>query len=210
MQANAKIERVSTKKLNDVISSQKQFSDKSGLGYTGGNSSSGSVTKEVKFIKAKEQIEVSPTIEKPKMKEKRNVDDKQMVNNSHKQFVGKSESRVKSRPQSKRSPRSTYVCHHCGLQGHTRPNCQKLRAMNNTSAPRSQGPRNDRRNWAGEPSRGRNGDLGMLDVMKMIGAFTNCLESFTRRFESPNSRTQSYQVITPNASDVLVKKGIHA
>ena len=45
VQPNAKIERVSTKKLNDVISSQKQFSDKSGLGYTEGSSSSGSVTK---------------------------------------------------------------------------------------------------------------------------------------------------------------------
>ena len=84
MQANAKIERVSIKKLNDVISSQKQFSNMSELGYTGGSSSSGSVTKEVKFIKAKEQIEVSSTAEKPKMEEKKNVDDKQMLNNSHK------------------------------------------------------------------------------------------------------------------------------
>ena len=98
MQANAKIERVSTKKLNDVISSQKQFSNKSRLGYTEGSSSSGSVTKEVKFIKAKEQIEVSPTTEKPKMEEKRNVDDKRMLNNSHKQSVGRSESQAKSRP----------------------------------------------------------------------------------------------------------------
>ena len=98
VQANAKIERVSTKKLNDVISSQKQFSDKSGLGYTRGSSSSGSVTKEVKFIKAKEQIEVSPTAEKPKMEERRNVDDKQMLNNSYKQSVGRSESRAKSCP----------------------------------------------------------------------------------------------------------------
>ena len=32
VQANTKIERVSTKKLDDVISSQKYFSDKSGLG----------------------------------------------------------------------------------------------------------------------------------------------------------------------------------
>ena len=54
VQVNAKIERVSTKKLNDVISSQNQFSDKSGLGYIGRSSSSRSVTKEVKFIKAKE------------------------------------------------------------------------------------------------------------------------------------------------------------
>ena len=164
----------------------------------------------MKFIKAKEQIEVSPTAKKPKMEEKRNVDDKRMLNNSHKQSVGRFESRAKSCPRSQRSPRSNYVCHHCGLQGHTRPNCQKLRAMNNASAPRSRGPRNDRRNWAGEPSRGRNGDPGMMDVMKMIGAFTNCLECFTRRFESPNSRTQSYKDITPNASDMWVKKGTHA
>ena len=47
-------------------------------------------------------------------------------------------------------------------------------------------------------------------MMKMIGAFTNCLESFTRRFESPNSRTQSYRDITPNAGDMWVKKGTHA
>ena len=99
VQANTKIERVSTKKLDDVISSQKHFSDKSGLGYTGGSSSLDNVTKEVKFIKAKEQIEVSPTTKKPKMEEKRNVDDQWMLNNSRKQFVGRSESRAKSRPR---------------------------------------------------------------------------------------------------------------
>ena len=131
------------------------------------------------------------------MEEKRNVDDKQMLNNSHKQFMGRSESRAKTRPRSKRSPRSTYVCHHCGLQGHTRPNCQKLRAMNNASAPRSRGP------WS-TCTRSRSDDPGVIDVMKMIRAFTSCLESFTRRFESPNSCTQSYKDITPNASDVWV------
>ena len=64
------------------------------------------------------------------------------------------------------------------------------------------GPRNDNRTQFVEPSRGQNGDPGMMDVMKMIGAFTNCLESFTRKFESPNSHTQSYKDITPNARDV--------
>ena len=82
--------------------------------------------------------------------------------------------------------------------------------MNSATPQRSRGPRNDRRNWAVEPSRDQSGDTGMMDVMKMIGAFTNCLESFTRRFESPNSCTQSYKEITPNASDVWVKKGTHA
>ena len=98
MQANAKIERVSTKKLDDVISSQKHFSDKFRLGYAGGSSSSGNVTKEVKFIKAKESVEVGYTVEKPKIEEKRNVENQRMLNNSCNQSVGRSESRAKSRP----------------------------------------------------------------------------------------------------------------
>ena len=79
--------------------------------------------------------------------------------------------------------------------------------MNSATPQRSRGPRNDRRNWAVEPSRDQSGDIGMMGVMKMIGAFTNCLESFTHRFESPNSHTQFYKEITPNASDVWLKKG---
>ena len=137
MQANTKIERVSTKKLNDVISSQKHFSDKSGLRYTKGSSSFGNVTKEVKFIKAKEPVKVGPTAKKPKIEEKRNVENQRMLNNPRNQSVGRFESRAKSRPRPQRGPRSNYVCHHYGLQGHTQPNCQKLRAMNSATAPRS-------------------------------------------------------------------------
>ena len=137
VQANAKIERVTTKKLDDVISSQKYFSDKSRLGYTGGSSLSSNITKEVKFIKAKESVEVGPTAEKPKIEEKRNVENQRMLNNPHNQSMGRSESRAKSRPRQQRGHRSNYVCHHYELQRHTRPNCQKLRAMNNATAPRS-------------------------------------------------------------------------
>ena len=52
----------------------------------------GSVIKEVKFLKAKELIKVSPIVKNPKMEEKGNVDDKRMLNNSHKHSVGRSES----------------------------------------------------------------------------------------------------------------------
>ena len=90
------------------------------------------------------------------------------------------------------------------------PNCHKLGALRNASDQRSKGPRNYKRTCAVEPSRDRNGDPGMMDVTKMIGTFTNCLESFTRRFENPNSHTQSYRDITPNARDVWVMKGTHA
>ena len=132
-----------------------------------------------------------------------------MLNKPRNQSVVRFEGRSKSLPQSQRGPRTNHVCHHCGLQGHTRPNCHKLRALRNAGDLRSRRPRNDKRTWAVESSRDRNVDPGMMDVMKMIGTFTNCLESFTRRFESPNSRTQSYKDITPNARE-LVMKGTHA
>ena len=103
-----------------------------------------------------------------------------------------------------------HLCHHYRLQEHTRPNGHKLRTLRNASDQRSRGPRNDKRTWAVELSRDRNSDPGMMNVIKMIGAFINYLESFTRRFGSPNSCTQSYRDITPNAREVWVKKGTHA
>ena len=91
-----------------VISSQKSFSDKSELGYTEGSSSSGTVTKEVKFIKAKDPVEVDLTAEKLKMEEKKNVVNQRLLN-SRNQSVGRSKSRAKSRPRPQRGSKGTYV-----------------------------------------------------------------------------------------------------
>ena len=133
--------------------------------------------------------------------------DQRVLNKSRNQSVVRSEAKGKSLPKSQRGPRIQHFCHHCGLQGHTRPNCHKLRALKNASDQRSKGLRNDKRNWAVKQSRGRDGDSGMMDVMKMIDAFTTCLASFSRRFEGHNIRTQSYRDITPNARVVWVKNG---
>ena len=164
----------------------------------------------MKFVKAKELIVVASTVEKANVEKKKNVADQRVLNKPRNQSVVRSTARAKSLQQLQKGPRMNHLCHHCGLQGHTRPNCHKLRALRNASDQRSREPRNDKRTWAVELSRDQNSDPRMMDVMKMIGAFTNCLESFTRRFESPNSRTQSYKDIRPNAHDVWVKKGTHA
>ena len=58
----------------------------------------GNVTKQVKFVKAKEPIEATPTIEKPMIERKKNVADQWMLNKPRNQFVGRSESRAKSHP----------------------------------------------------------------------------------------------------------------
>ena len=75
VQANAKVERVSTKKLDDVLSSQKTFFDKTRLGYTGESSSVVNISKEVKFVKAKELTIVASTVEKENVEKKKNVAD---------------------------------------------------------------------------------------------------------------------------------------
>ena len=75
VQANAKVERVLTKKLDDVLSSQKIFFDKTRLGYIGESSSAVNISKEVKFVKAKEPVVVAPIVEKTKGEKKKNVAD---------------------------------------------------------------------------------------------------------------------------------------
>ena len=114
VQVNTKIERVSTKKLDDVISSQKHFSDKFGLGYTGGSSSSANVPKEMKFVKAKELVVAASTTETVKDEKKKNVANQQMLNKPRNQPVVRTEAKGKSLHKSQRGPRVQHFCHHCG------------------------------------------------------------------------------------------------
>ena len=143
----------------------------------------------MKFVKAKELVVVALIVEKAKVDKKKKVTNQWVLNKPCNQSMVMSEARRKSLPRSQKGPKTNHVCHHCGLQGRTRPNCHKLGALKNASDQRSRGPRNDKRTWAVESSRGRNSDPVVVDVMKMIGAFTTCLESFTRRFKNPNSHT---------------------
>ena len=62
VQANAKVDRVSSKKLDEVLAHQKPFFDKSGLGYIGESSSSVKVSKDMKFVKAKELMVVTTNV----------------------------------------------------------------------------------------------------------------------------------------------------
>ena len=150
VQANAKVERVSSKKLDEVLSHQKSFSDRIRLGYTRESSSAANISKEVNFVKAKESIVATMNAEKVKPKKKKNVTDQRFMTKPPKQTVVKPKGKEKSLPKSQRGLRNQHFCHHYGIQGHTRPNCHKLQALKNSSAQRSRGPRNDKRNWAVE------------------------------------------------------------
>ena len=66
VQANAKVDRVSFKKLVEVFAHQKPFSDRSGLGYIGESNSAVNISKEMKFVKAKELVVETSIVEKVK------------------------------------------------------------------------------------------------------------------------------------------------
>ena len=100
VQAIAKVERVLTKKLDDVISSQKTSFDKTRLGYTGESSSAVNVSKEEKFVKAKEPVVVASIVEKTKGEKKKNVANQWVLNKPRNQSVVRSAARAKSLPQS--------------------------------------------------------------------------------------------------------------
>ena len=188
-QANAKVDRVSSKKLDAVLSHQKPFSDKTRLGYTGESSLAANISKEMKFVKAKEPMVATMNAEKVKSDRKRNVTDQRFMTKPPNQSVVKPKGKGKSLPKSQRGPRTQHFYHHCGIQGHTRPNCHKLKALKNSSAQRSRGPKHGKGNWTAEQSKGQEGDRGVRDVMKMIDAFITRLASFGRKFESHNTRT---------------------
>ena len=139
IQANAKVERVTSKRLDEVLAHQKPFSDKSGLGYIGESSSSANVSKEMKFIKAKEPVVATPIVEKGKFENKPKVIAQWALTKPLNPAVAKLKAKGKSLPKSQRGPQTHHFCHHCGIQGHTRPNCHMLQALKNGSSQRPRG-----------------------------------------------------------------------
>ena len=106
VQANAKVERVSSKKFDEVLAHQKPFFDKSGLGYTNESSSNVKVTKDMKFVKAKEPMIATTNAEKVKLDKKKNVTDQRFVTKPPKQLVVKPNGNGKSLPKSQRGLRA--------------------------------------------------------------------------------------------------------
>ena len=106
-QVKTQIERMSSARLDEVLSAKKPISDKIGLGYavsSGPFSSKASGSKTV----------VVPQSEKV---------DKGMKSKSD---LANSKSFVRSHSKKSSSSKTTYVCHHCGVSGHICPNYFKL------------------------------------------------------------------------------------
>ena len=82
------------------LSHQRPSSKKTRLGYIGESNSAVKISKEVKFVKAKEPIIVETTAEKVKVENNRNVVDQQVLNKPRNQSVVRSKAKGKSLPKS--------------------------------------------------------------------------------------------------------------
>ena len=96
-----------------------------------------------------------------------------------------------------------HVCHHCGVQGHTRPNCFKLHALKKANSMRGQESSKRR------PKGNSEGHL-IGDVMEMLKNILLCLASFIPRFESYVGCTTPSKALTQNTRKEWVKKGTYA
>ena len=99
IQANAKVEHVASKKLDEVLAHQKPFFDKSGLGYSGESSSSANVSKEMKYVKAKEPMVATPSVENIKVEKKSNRTTQKVLTKPQNSFVAKPKPKGKSFPK---------------------------------------------------------------------------------------------------------------
>ena len=112
-QARTQIERMSSAELDEVLSAQKPSFSKTGLGYAVSSSHSSSMTSGSRIVF---------------MSQSKNGD------KGMKSKTDLANSKSSVRP---------YVCHHCGVSGHVRPNCFKLyphKQLSKWSQVSSQGP----------------------------------------------------------------------
>ena len=136
------MECVASKKLDEVLAYQKPSLNRSGLGYTGQSSSNSKVSKEMKFVKAKELS--PPLVDNVKFEKKPNVVNQKVLTKSPNPIVAKPKAKGKSLFKEKRGPQIEHYCHHCGIRGHTSPNWYKLQSLKNADLqkPRRQGKGN--------------------------------------------------------------------
>ena len=107
----------------------------------------------MKFIKTKEPMVATPSVENAKVEKKPNGTAQKVLTKPQNPFVAKPKAKGKSLPKSQRGPQVQHFCHHCGVRGHTRPNCYKLHALKKADSQRLKGQ--GKGNWNAKQSKGR-------------------------------------------------------
>ena len=101
-----------------------------------------------------------------------------------------------------------HLCHHCGVQGNTRPNCFKLHALKKADS--MCGQESSKRRPKGAQAKGDSEGHLIGDIMEMLKNISLCLASFILRFENYVGRIPSSKALTQNTRKVWAQKGTYA
>ena len=112
-------------KLNEMLSIQKFAYDRTGLGY-GFSSSNISSTSTTVFVPPSNNVEIKNNDVKIDLASKNLDKGKSILGAPPKQDKKEAKNpRTKKANSQKPKQKKQHLCHHCGVAGHTRPNCYK-------------------------------------------------------------------------------------
>ena len=141
-QVRAQLERTSSTKLDEMLSIQKSTSDRTGLGY--GISSSNIVsTGTIVFVPPASNTEIENTNVKISLASE-NLDKGKSILGAPPKLDKKEAKNPKAKKANSQKPKhkKQYLCHHCRAAGHTRPNCYKWLASQQSNAIIASGSQN--------------------------------------------------------------------
>ena len=124
-QVRAQLERTSSAKLDEMLSIQKSASDRTGLGY-GLSSSNTASTSTTVFVPPASNTETENTDVKISLASE-NLDKSKSILGAPPKLEKKDIKNRKAKKANSQKPKQKkqHLCHHCGIAGHTRPNCYK-------------------------------------------------------------------------------------
>ena len=122
-QVRAQLERVSSAKLNEMLSIQKSASDRTGLGY-GFSSSNIASTSTTVFVPPSNNVEIENNDVKTNLASE-NIDKSKSILGAPSKQDKKEAKNPKAKKANSQKPKQKkqHLYHHCGVAGHTRPNC---------------------------------------------------------------------------------------
>ena len=115
----------SSAKLDKMLSLQKSTSNRTGLGYGFSSSNTASISTTV-FVPLASNTEIENTDVKIDLASENLDKDKSILGAPPKQDKKEVKNpKVKKANSQKSKQKKQHLCHHCGVAGHTRPNCYK-------------------------------------------------------------------------------------
>ena len=141
-QVRAQLEKTSSTKLDEMLSIQKSALDRTGLGYGLSSSNTASTSTNV-FVPPTSNIDIENNDVKISLASK-NLDKGKSILGAPRKLDKKDAKNPKAKKANSQKPKQKkqHLCHHCGAAGHTRSNCYKWLATQQSNGMIASGSQN--------------------------------------------------------------------